>query len=243
MRLRLNLALALCLLAATSQPLAAQSLHDYVAWLAMMSTPYGALPPLVTRAMAGPAAGVTGGRSFDLQYGHFSFGEGSDAVNTGGVGARFGRLGVLVGYEGCSGCDGALLVDADYEAVLVRQTLTGDGTNSLFTIGLRPEVGLGRSLTDGSASASTTISATLDLPIAVSVPVGKTAKMVPFMSPGFGVGAVRAGDDSDSGTRASLGFGAGLVDLSPGMSLTVSWRKIFLKDAPMTIGIGLSFDR
>ena len=243
MRLRVNLALALGLLAAATRPLAAQSIHDYAAWLAMMSTPYGTLPPLVTRTMAGPAAGVTGRSSFDLRYGHFSFGTGSDALHIGGVGARFGALGVVVGYEGCSGCDGALLLGADYEAVLVRRTLTGDGTHSLFTLGLRPAVGFGHSLADGSASAANAISATLDVPIAVSVPVGRSARMVPFVSPGFGVGALRAGDETESGTRASLAFGAALVDLSPGLGLNVSWRKIFLEDAPMTIGIGLSFDR
>jgi hypothetical protein len=67
--------------------------------------------------------------------------------------------------------------------------------------------------------------------------------MVPFVAPGFGVGALRGGGDSDSGTRPSIAFGAGLVDLAPGLGLNLSWRRVFLESAPATIGIGLTVDR
>ena len=53
----------------------------------------------------------------------------------------------------------------------------------------------------------------------------------------------RGGGDSESGTRASIAFGAALVDLAPGIGLNLSWRKILLEDAPTTIGVGLTFDR
>jgi hypothetical protein len=237
MKLRYRLLAMLGLVAAISRPAAAQDFKDFIAWAAMMSTPYGGLPPVVTPAMAG-STHARNGNVFELRYGHWSFGSQDDAINAGGVGARFGRLGVILGYEGCSGCDGGLIGGVDYDATVASQMLTGNGASSLFTVGLRPALGLGHTL--GGGGSATTISGTLDVPIAISVPVGKTARMVPFISPGGGFGSVRSGSDTETGTRASLAFGAGIVDLAPGLALNLSWRKIFLEGAPMTIGLGLT---
>jgi hypothetical protein len=239
MKTRTTIACTLALAAATARPAAAQNVHDFVAWAAMMSTPYGTLPPNVTRAMAGGPA--TGHSSIELRYGHWAIDGESDAVHLGGIGGRIGAIGLVLGYEGCSGCDGGIIGGVDYEAVVVKQTLNADNAHSLFTLGLRPAVGLGHTL--GGGGSATTISATMDVPIAVSVPVGKTAKMVPYISPGFGVGAIRSGDETENGTRGALAFGVGLVDLAPGLGLNLGWRKIFLEDAPMTIGIGLTVER
>lgn len=239
MKVRTTLACAAALAATLARPAAAQDVHDFVAWAAMMSTPYGGLAPTVTRAMAGgPAAGRS---SFDLRYGHWAFDGESDAIHIGGIGARVGAVGFVLGYEGCSGCDGNIIGGVDYEAVVIKHTLAADNAHSLFTVGLRPAVGLGHTL--GGGGSATELSATMDLPIAVSVPVGKTAKMVPYVSPGFGLGAVRSGNETESGTRGAVAFGVGLVDLSPGLGINLGWRKIFLQDAPMTLGIGLSFER
>lgn len=241
MTLRVSIVLAVAFLAGTSQPARAQSVHDFAAWLAMMSTPYGTLPPVVTRRMASQSSATAAGNAFELRYGRFAFDGQSNATHIGGVGARFGALGLIVGYEGCSGCDGALIFGADYEGILHQQLLTGNGARSLFTLGLRPSVGFGRSMGGGPDASS--ISLALDVPFSVAVPVGTTARVVPFISPGFGVGAVRGGGDSESGTRGALAFGAGVVDLAPGLALNVSWRKVFLQQAPMTIGVGLTIDR
>jgi len=241
MKLRVGSFLAVALVAIPGRPAAAQDVHDFAAWLAMMATPYGALPPVVTRGMAGQSSGVIGRSSFELRYGRYAFAGERDAVQAGGVGARFGAVGIVVGYQGCSGCDGTLMAGADYEGVVVRQLLTGNGARTLFTLGLRPSIGFGRST--GAGPDVSAITATVDVPISVAVPVGTTARMVPFISPGFGAGALRGNNDSESGTRGSIAFGAALVDLAPGLGLNVSWRKVFLEQAPTTIGIALSFDR
>jgi hypothetical protein len=233
--------LAVTLVAALGRPAGAQTIHDFAAWLAMMSTPYGSLPPVVTRRMAGQSTGIASRSSFELRYGHFAFDNQSDAVHIGGIGARFGAVGLVAGYEGCSGCDGGLMLGADYEGVVVQQLLTGNGARSLFTLGLRPSIGFGRSL--GSGPDVSSISAAVDVPFSVAVPVGTTARMVPFIAPGFGVGALRGGGESESGTRGSIAFGAALVDLSPGLGINLSWRKVFLDQAPTTIGVALTFDR
>ena len=233
--------LVIALGAGMARPAGAQSIHDYAAWLAMMSTPYGTLPPVVTRRMAGQSSGIVAGSTFELRYGHFALDNESDAVHIGGVGARFGGLGLVAGYEGCSGCDGSLMLGADYEGVVVQQMLTGNGARTLFILGLRPSVGFGRST--GSGPDVSSIALAVDMPISVAVPVGTTARMVPFIAPGYGVGALRGGGDSESGTRGSIAFGAALVDLAPGLGINLSWRKVFLDQAPTTIGVALSFDR
>jgi hypothetical protein len=232
---------AVGLVAGMARPARAQDIHDFAAWLAMMSTPYGTLPPVVTRTMAGQSSGNATGNAFELRYGHFTFDNAADAVHIGGVGARFGAVGLVAGYEGCSGCDGGMMIGADYEGVVVQQLLTGNGARSLFILGLRPSVGFGRSLGDGPDVSS--ISAAVDVPFSVAVPVGTTARMVPFVAPGFGVGALRGGGESESGTRGSIAFGAALVDLAPGLGINLSWRKVFLEGAPTTIGVALTFDR
>ena len=241
MKVRACALLAASLVAFPVRSVAAQNVHDFTAWVAMMTAPYGSLPPVVTRAMAGRSSGVGSNGAFELRYGRFTLDRASDAVHTVGVGGRFGALGLLVGYQGCSGCDGSLLAGADYEGVVAQQALTGNGARTLFTLGLRPAVGFARTM--GSGPDVSAITATLDVPISVAVPVGTSARMVPFVSPGFGVGALRGNNDSDSGTRGSIAFGAALMDLAPGLGLNLSWRKVFLEQAPTTIGVALSFDR
>jgi hypothetical protein len=235
---RHRLLAAFALIAATGGPAAAQDFKDFVAWAAMVSTPYGSLPPIVTPAMSGS---TRPGPVIELRYGRWSrFADPS--INSAGLGARFGRLGVVLGYEGCSGCDGNLIGGVDYDATILSQVLTANGASSLFTVGMRPALGFGRSVGNGAGVAA--LSGTVDIPIAVSVLVGKKVRMVPFVSPGGGFGSARAGaTDRETGTRASLAFGAGLVDLSPGVTLNLSWRKIFLEGAPTTIGLGLSFGK
>lgn len=253
---RATLVRALLVLAAVSgQRLAAQilvdvvvpgnsagpSIHDVAAWFAMMATPYGSLPPVVTRTMAGRSTAAPAHSAFELRYGRFAFDGSNDAVHTGGVGMRFGALGAVIGYQGCSGCDGSIMGAVDYEGVVVQQLLTGNGARTLFIVGLRPEVGFARSLRRSNDASA--ISANIDVPISVAVPVGRAARMVPFVSPGYGLGAIRGGGTNESGTRGSIAFGVALVDLSPGLGINLGWRKVFLDQAPMTIGVSLSFDR
>lgn len=239
MKSRARVLIALGLLAVAGQPAGAQSLKDFVAWAAMMSTPYGSLPPVVTPAMTGRAARAGSGNVFELRYGRYAFDGSSDAVQTGGVGARFGRVGVIVGYEGCSGCDGNIIGGVDYDATIFSELLSANGGSSFFSVGLRPAFGFGR--TTGSGPNATLFSGTVDVPIAVAVPVGQTARVVPFVSPGFGLGSARGGGESETGTRGSIAFGAAVVDLAPGLGVNLSWRKIFLDQAPTTIGVALTF--
>jgi len=107
------------------------------------------------------------------------------------------------------------------------------------TASLRPALGAGVFTGNGDGC---TLSGAVDLPIFVSVPAGTTAHVVPFLSPGVGVGFISDGTDSESGARASLGAGIGLV-ASNGLGIHPGWRRIFIEDGPSTLGIALSFGR
>jgi len=43
--------------------------------------------------------------------------------------------------------------------------------------------------------------------------------------------------------RLRLLSAAALLDLAPRLGLDLGWRKVFFDGGPMTIGVGLTFDR
>src|SRR5687768_2629395 len=90
---------AIGLLATTTTLAAAQDESDIAAWYAMMVTPFGALPPMVTPAMAGMAS-ADGRRplSLDLRYGRWSFDDGEEPWNTFGLGVHARNVGIVLGY-------------------------------------------------------------------------------------------------------------------------------------------------
>lgn len=230
---------------ATSSAAAAQDVGDIAAWYAMMVTPFGALPPMVTPTMAGmPAAG--GGRpvSLDFRYGHWDFGGGEEPWNTFGVGGRVGSFGIVLGYEECEDCsDGVLMGGADFEAALASSQYGNPASPSSLMVGVRPSIGYADPMGDIEGNA---FSATVELPVSFSIPVGTGSRLIPFASPGFGYGRFNDSDpdfvESESGTRASLAAGVGFLT-SGGFGLHLGWRKIFIDEGPGIVGVGVSFGR
>jgi hypothetical protein len=227
----------------------AQDNDDIAAWSAMMLSPYGALPPLVTPAMFGSVPTMAGRSpvAFEVKYGRWSFGEPEEPWNIFGLGARAGAFGFTAGYGKCSDCgDGVLMGSVEFERTLVTSPLQGNASTSAFAIGVRPSVGFGKAMGDAEGTA---ISAAIDLPFSLSAPVGTGFRIAPFVAPGFGYGRLTSGDDVEgeegeegSGTRASLAAGVGF--LTPGgFAAHLTWRKIFIEQGPSTLGIGVSFGR
>lgn len=223
---------------AASRPAMAQDPNDVAAWFAMMATPYGALPPAVTPRMHVPAGPLTTS-SFELRFGRFAF-ERSTAVQSFGIGARFGRGGLIAGYQGCSGCDGSLLLGVEFDGALAARTLKGAELAQTLTLGVRPALGYGLALGGGSGSA---LSATLDFPISLATQIGGGRQLAAFVSPGYGYGRLSGRAASVSGTRGSVGAGIAVINVAPGLGLSAGWRKIFLQDAPSSWGIGLTLGR
>jgi hypothetical protein len=68
-------------------------------------------------------------------------------------------------------------------------------------------------------------------------------QVVSFLAPGFGYGRLAEGDENESGTRAALGGGVGLLNIGGGLGVNLGFRKIFLEEAPTQWGLGLSWSR
>ena len=239
-----GIAIAVGLLAVVATNAAAQSLKDAAAFYAMMFSPYGALPALVTPGMVGAPAGAgKPARSFDARYGRWSFDEEDDEFYTIGLGGRFGRFGVVVGYEKIQGGDdGVIMGGLDFETTIVN-TPVGTGTSgSTFLIGLRPSIGYGTLTGDEKLTA---FAANIDVPFSFSVPMGTGGRLVPFVSPGFGVGKFESEVEeelSTTGTRAAIAAGAAFFGAN-GLGVHLAWRKVIIDEGPSAIGIGVSFGR
>jgi len=221
---------------AAARPAAAQDFGDIAAYVALVTTPVGALPPLPPTP---PIADGVAPPHFDLRYGRWKF-DGDDAAqHTIGAGVRFGAGGgqgsLTASYMTCDGCDGAIGLGLEMTAALVQPT---GGQSSAFSVGVRPAVGVARNLGDVDG---TSYSASLGLPVGLHVRTAGGAEVVPFLMPGFGFGGLSGEGESESGTRFMLGGGLGVANLSGGLGLHVGFQKIFLEDAPTQFGLGLSF--
>ena len=219
-----------------ARPAAAQDIGDVAAFLGLVTTPVGSLPPLP------PPPPVAVDRAapprFHLRYGRWKFDGDDDAQHTIGAGARFaagGGQGTLsAAYTTCDGCDGILGLGLDVTAALVRPT---GGQASAFSVGVRPGLGVARGLGDDDFTA---FSASLGLPLGLHVRSAGGAEFVPYLVPGFGFGRVSGDGDAESGTRFMLGGGVGVANLSGALGVHVGFQRIFLEDAPTQFGVGLS---
>jgi hypothetical protein len=229
---------AASLLPAASRVAVAQDDSDVAAWLAMTFTPYGALPPLATRGMAGIGSGERGAGAFEIRYGRWGF-EDEETWNTIGLGGRAGAVGFTLGYGKCSGCDqGLIMGQVDFESILARSPFGPDTSGGSFAISIRPSAGFGKP-TEGDGSA---LAANIDLPMSFSMPVGERSHMVPFVTPGIGAGRFADDFDSETGFRASIALGMTFF-VSDALGINAAWRKIFIDEGPSTFGVGVSVGR
>lgn len=215
----------------------AQSVNDAAAYLALIFTPVGALPPVLTAPMLDRPM-----TSFDLavRYGHISFTGASANAFDGRLGIPVNRsvvIGVNAGYQGFScdapnTCDGHFIGGANVQGKLTTVPLGSYADAARITIGLDGEIGMGH------RSGTTLAAITGGLPIAlVSGP--PTLRVAPFLTPGFGWGRVSGSGNSESGTRFLLGGGVMFQSLTTGFGATVGFQKAFIQNGNTMFGVGL----
>lgn len=236
MRKTIGLVCAIVATSATALPLLAQDGDDVVAYVAMVFTPIGALPPQVTPAMAGETQTRTRLRA---QYGRLEMND-AVAFNNLGVGIDVGRgrgsMGLTLGYgfDDCeTECDGVLMVGGHLEGVLTRAEVGARPGGGRMTMGLRGDVGLSR------ANESTALSAVVGVPIALTLPV-QELRFVPFLTPGFGFGLI-GGDDTRSGVRFLLGGGIGVMS-GTGFVINLGFQRVFIEDGDTMLGINVAWN-
>jgi hypothetical protein len=239
MRTILAAAVTTTLLSITPSPAGAQDASAFGGWFAMMFTPYGGLPALVTPRMAALPADSTVAGTFDVKYGRWQFDDTGERFNNYGVGGRSGRAGFTIGYSTCENCNnGVIMGQVDFEATLISSSLGADAGGSSLVIGVRPSFGFGKPTEDNRA----TVAANIDAPASFSIRIGERSRIVPFVAPGIGVGHVRGGEDSETGFRTALAAGVGFFP-SERFAIHAVWRKVFIEDGPGALGLGLSFRR
>ena len=220
------------LLLGTSPAAGAQDIEDFVAFAGLTRTPVGAFAPLSPRSEGRP--------TFDLRYGRMKFDGDDDAVNNFGIGGSFAAgpttLHLSGGVLTCNGCRSLVMLGADLTAALATRPLGTNG-NADFSVALQPSIGYGKGTGDDGVTA---LSVGLGLPLSISIGRGDGARVVPFLTPGYGYGRLSGSGDEDSGTRTMLGGGLAFTNLGGSMGIHLGFQKVFLEDAPTTFGLGFS---
>jgi hypothetical protein len=254
---RIIVVLVLAGLVSMANPLGAQT-DNAASWFAMMSTPYGGLPALAPTILGARRPDGRSGRGFAGRYGRWTADEG-EVWHAIGLTPRFGPVGVTVGFELCKDSDGVntgvcyksiLVGGVDFDATVRTQRLGGESSSPTLALGIRPSVGAGFGVAGGD-SRFKAYAANVDAPISVSFSTGATARLVPFVAPGFGFGRLSLRGDRESGTHAALAAGVGFTRSVQGrwntaperrtqVGVHLSWRMLFVDDATSILGLGLS---
>ncbi|MGH7627619.1 MAG: hypothetical protein ACREOJ_20160 [Gemmatimonadaceae bacterium] len=210
----------------------AQDIGDLAAYAALVSTPAAGLAPVAAPYMIGERQTSAG---FAARYGRLS--DGGISRNAFAADVTFpvgkGSAGLIAGYlnNGCDGCNGYFVAGAHADSPIVTAGSPGSG---LFTVGVSGMLGLAK------PTGGTALTLSADLPVAVAIAAGR-AHVVPFIAPGFGFGRVSGGGDSESGTRFMLGGGVGLMDIAPGLGVSVGAKQVFLEGAKTVFGASVSW--
>ncbi len=228
-------AVAAVALVGASVPAAAQDAGDVAAFMALVNTPYGALPAVHSASNAGFA--------LDVRYGRYSIDALDLDASTIGLGGNFnvagGRMGIMLGRQTVKDVDGSVTMGGiDYNRNLMSAPV-GASTTTSFNLGLHPAFGYGKP----SEGDMTAMSFAVDMPASISIGTKSGMQIVSFLAPGFGYGRLAEGDENESGTRAALGGGVGLLNIGGGLGVNLGFRKIFLEEAPTQWGLGLSWSR
>jgi len=207
------------------------------AWSALLGTPTGALVPLLTPTLAGAPAHSA---QLALRYGHSQGINDLASLNNFAVTALFpAGTGATISLTGgmirpsCDGCDTHLMLSIGGDMALYSSPLGPSSDAGRFAVALNGEFGYGKP-EDG-----TLLAGSVGLPF--SLVLGSTGmRFVPYVTPAFGFGSSSESGSSVSGVRFLLGGGVGLHNPESTVSVHAGFQQIFISDAKMIFGLGLS---
>ena len=212
----------------------AQPDSDVAAYLALVWSPVGALPPMVHGADLASRAGGS------LRYGHMVSGSERETFHNVGltlelpVGYGSARTSVTISRASadCEECEPALGAAADLELLLASRVPRA----GLFTMSLKPSFGfaMGSSTLDYSL-----FTATIGMPLAMRTHTATS--IMPYLVPGAGYGMVSGTGDSRGGVRAMLGGGVRVQSSRTGFGGMAGFQKVFIAGGGTLFGIGLTY--
>jgi len=218
-----------------------QEVKNYLAYLALSITPPGALPPLVTRSMLGPASTGTSAGSTALRpqlavrFGRATYETDSPGENVhantyavtgmlsaGEAATLSGTVGILDPTCAQSDCDGQWIFSVGGDLALAGAQLGAESGSPRLTMGVNGEIGYTKKNDiDG-------LGLTAGVPIALVTSSGGM-KVVPFLIPaiGYGRSKVDVGEQQYGAMRFLLGGGVSLLNIASALSVNVGFQKIF----------------
>ena len=219
------------------------SVGDIAGYVALSTTPVGAMTPVVSSAMLGR---IAKGYSVTGQYGHLS----DDVGGFNSFGASVSMplsgfsLGGSLGFmsPSANGSKSNLMLGANAETNLGAWAL-GDGKNAnLFTLSARGDLGWANP-DDGTGTNNsiTALSFSAGAPLALVLKNGDMT-WAPFVTPGLGWGRLSAQGASESGTRFMMGAGLGMTHRN-GWGVSVGMQKVFIENGKTVFGLNLSYGK
>lgn len=218
--------------------IAAQDASDSAAYRALTQTPAGALTPLFDASITGQRARSV---AVHVRYGIMSF-DSHEYTHDFGLSVVIpvgsASLSATGGYyfPNCTdnACHSHIMgsLGLDQNLVAIGLGRGSDHESATFDIGLSAQVGF------ANPSDTTLVSGAISLPVSL-VPAPRGLRLVPYVSPGVGVGVVHP----DGGTEAGLQFmfNAGVGLLARGFTANVALSRVFLPDGNWLVGVGFSF--
>ena len=207
---------------------------DVAAYLALVWSPAGALPPMVHGA---DLASRVGG---SLRYGHMGRGDGQDTFDNLGLTLELpvaygtARTSVTISRASadCERCEPALGAAADVELLLANRPSRA----GVVTMSLKPTFGFAM----GSGTLDYSLfTATIGTPLALRT--NHATSVMPYLVPGAGYGMVSGTGDSRGGVRAMLGGGVRVQSTRTAFGAMAGFQKVFIPGGGTLFGIGLTY--
>jgi hypothetical protein len=214
----------------------AQSQSELAAYVVTMTTPAGALPPMLTNTLLDRAQN---GASLALRYGNLASGEFNPASNafavTGllpaGLGSSVSLTGGVITSD-CTGCKAELMLGVGGDLRLVGSTMGTTSTSPMFTVSLDGELGYTH------ADPGSRIGGYVGVPVAL-VQRGTGMQFAPFLTPGFAVGQFSSNGNSSNGSTVLIGGGLGIYNSDSGVIINIGAQHPFMSGARSTVGINV----
>jgi hypothetical protein len=242
-----------------------QEEKNFLAYVALSVTPPGALPPLLTRSMAGGSralGGTAGGAATGLgalqvaaRYGRtrlatdsptdearFNTFVGTALFSAGEAATITGSVGILDPSCNEPDCGNEWMFSVGGDVALGGTTLGATPTSPRLTVGLSGELGYVK------VEEVAAVSASAGIPLALVLGSGPM-KVVPYLVPGLGFGRTRfeVGDPEGSAARFLLGGGIGLMNLTSLINVSAGFQKVFFNEVGIssktTFGLAITIGR
>lgn len=218
----------------------AQSQSAIAGYLALASTPAGAVPPIVKSWMLADPA-IVPGVAVETLWGHFTGNQGSLDAFTSAISLPFAsgdadaELGLGFLKASCEEglCGGYLMASTGVEGRVLHAHV-GEST---LTLGVSGHVGFAK------PSDASLWSLWANAPLSLAIGSQSGVQFVPFVSPGFGWGQVAGDGTSTSGSRFMLGGGLGVLSAKTGIGITIGAQRVLIDGGRTLFGAGLTWSR